>query len=263
MWGAIIGDLAGSIYEFEQIKSVSSIKINEIIPENAFFSDDTILTVAIADAIQNNKDYEKYLKEYGKKYKDYKPNIKPYFKTSFSPGFIKWCNSNEVGNSIGNGAMMRISSIGFYFENEKEVKENARLATIPSHNSKEAIVYSTLVALIIFYAKQKMPKEEIIKKLNIDLKFEPFEKFNTTCGQTFNNCVYAAFYSNNFEESIKTVLSYGGDTDTNACITGAMAEALYGVDKELIKKAKKYIPNNFVNIIEKMYKEKENVELYR
>ena len=263
MWGAIIGDLAGSIYEFEQTKSVSSIKINEIMPENAFFSDDTILTVAIADAIQNNKDYEKYLKEYGKKYKDYKPNIKPYFKTSFSPGFIKWCNSNEVGNSIGNGAMMRISPIGFYFENEKEVKENARLATISSHNSKEAIVYSTLVALIIFYAKQKMPKEEIIKKLNIDLKFEPFKKFNTTCGQTFNNCVYAAFYSNNFEESIKTVLSYGGDTDTNACITGAMAEALYGVDKELIKKVKKYIPNNFVNIIEKMYKEKENVELYR
>ena len=260
MWGAIIGDLAGSIYEFEQIKHVRKIKTDEIIPNNAFFSDDTILTVAIAEAIQTDRNYENYLRKYGKLYKDYKPNIKPYFKTSFSPGFIKWCNGNERGISIGNGAMMRISPVGFLFENEKEVKENARLATIPSHNSKEAIVYSTLIALIIFYAKQNISKEEIIKKLNMEIKYKPFEKFNTTCNETFNNCIFATFKSNNFEDSIKTVLSYGGDTDTNACIVGAMAEALYGIDKKLIEKAKRHIPNNFIEIIERMYKNKEDIE---
>ena len=104
-------------------------------------------------------------------------NYKPYFKTSFSPGFIKWCNSNEIGTSIGNGAMMRISPIGFSFDNEHDVKENARLATIPSHNSKEAIVYSTLIALIIFYARNNMPKNEILRKLNIKLKYKPKEDF--------------------------------------------------------------------------------------
>lgn len=139
MWGAVIGDLAGSIYEFEQIKGIKSIKTNEIIPQNAFFSDDTILTIAIAEACQTDKDYEGHLKKYGHMYKDYKPDYKPYFRTSFSPGFIKWCNSNEIGTSIGNGAMMRISPVGFLFDNESDVKENARLATIPSHNSKEAI----------------------------------------------------------------------------------------------------------------------------
>ena len=104
MWGAIIGDLAGSIYEYEQIHAIKSVNTNQIIPDKVFFSDDTILTIAIAEAIQTDKDYEKHLKKYGNLYKDYKPDHKPYFKTSFSPGFIKWCNSNEIGTSIGNGA---------------------------------------------------------------------------------------------------------------------------------------------------------------
>jgi len=260
MWGAIIGDLAGSIYEFEQINKIKSINTNQIIPDKGFFSDDTILTIAIAESIQTDKDYEKHLKKYGKLYEDYKPNHKPYFKTSFSPGFIKWCNSNEIGSSIGNGAMMRISPVGFLFDNEKEVKENARLATIPSHNSKEAIVYSTLVALIIFYARNNMPKDEILKKLNINLRYKPFEKFNSTCSQTFDNCIFAAFNSNSFEESIYKVLSYGGDTDTNACIVGSMAEALYGIDTKLIQKAKQYIPDDFIRILNNAYIKKEDIE---
>ena len=260
MWGAIIGDLAGSIYEFDQIKQVKEIKVDEIIPKNAFFSDDTILTVAIAEAIQKGRNYEEFLKKYGKLYENYKPNIKPYFKTSFSPGFIKWCNGEKEGTSIGNGAMMRISPVGFLFQNEKDVKLNARLATIPSHNSKEAVVYATLIALIIFYAKQQIPKQDILKRLNLNLNFKPFEKFNTTCSQTFDNCVYAAFNSNSFEDSIREVLLYGGDTDTNACIVGAMAEALYGVDGKLIKKAKEIIPENFIKIIDEMYKNREEFE---
>jgi len=260
MWGAVIGDLAGSIYEYEQITEIKSIKTDEIIPDKAFFSDDTILTIAILEAIQTDRDYEKYLKKYGNSYKDYRPSHEPYFKTSFSPGFTKWCESNEIGTSIGNGAMMRISPVGFLFDNESEVKENARFATIPSHNSKEAIVYSTLTALIIYHARNNMPKDEILKKLNIELKYKPFEKFNSTCSQTFDNCVFAAFNSNSFEESICNVLSYGGDTDTNACIVGAMAEALYGIEPGLINKVKEYIPNEFIEILDKAYKNKDDIE---
>lgn len=152
---------------------------------------------------------------------------------------------------------MRISPIGFLFDTEKDVKENARLATMPSHNSKEAIVYSTLTALIIFYARNGMNKDEILNKLNLKLKYNDFEKFNTTCHETFDNCVYAAFTSNSFEESIYKVLSYGGDTDTNACIVGSMAEAMYGINPRLIEKAKTFIPDEFVKIIENMYKVKQ------
>ena len=260
MWGAVIGDLAGSIYEYEQIKKIKTVQTKEIIPSNAFFSDDTILTVAIAEAFQTDKNYEEALKKYGKEYVNYKPKFNPYFKTSFSPGYIKWLNSNKQCTSVGNGAMMRISPIGFGSTSEKEVKENAKLATEPSHNSKEAIVYATLTALIIFYAKSGTKKGEILKKLNINLKYREFEKFNTTCSQTFDNCVYAAFSSNSFEESINKILKFGGDTDTNACITGSIAESLYGINPELVEQAKKYIPSEFIKIIEKEYQKEFDME---
>lgn len=83
MYGAIIGDLSGSIYEFDQTKSIKPINVNNIIENEAFYSDDTILTIAIADAILNDKDYEKYLRYYIKKYSSYKPDFSPYFKTPF------------------------------------------------------------------------------------------------------------------------------------------------------------------------------------
>lgn len=254
MYGAIIGDLAGSIYEYSQIKKVTSIKNDKIINDNSFFSDDTILTIAILDAILNDKDYEKYLRMYGNDYLSYKPNYNPYFKTSFSPSFIKWLNNKEQGFSAGNGAMMRISPVGYLFNSEKEVIENSTLATIPSHNSKEAIYYANLIALIIFYSRNGMSKIDILKELKLNLKYTPFTKFNSTCTETIDNCLYAAFTSDNFEESINKVLSYGGDTDTNACIVGSIAESLYGIPDNLINLAQTKIPNNFVKKLELGYK---------
>ena len=257
MWGAIIGDLAGSIYEYEQVKSIKKVNNKEIISDKAFFSDDTILTIAILDAIEHDKDYEKYLRLYGNKYALYKPNFMPYFKTSFSPEYMKWLNNEKEGNSIGNGAMMRISPVGYMFESEEEVRKNSRLATIPSHNSEEAIRCSETIALIIYYARKGLNKREIIDKLNIKLQYRPFEVFNSTCGQTIDNCLYALFTSSSFEESINKVISYGGDTDTNACIVGSMAEAMFGIDSGLIGKAKSKIPKEFINVLQKAYKVKE------
>lgn len=254
MWGAIIGDLAGSIYEYEQMKTVKSVENKEMIKENSFFSDDTILTIAILDAIENDKDYEKYLRIYGDKYSLYKPEYKPYFETIFSPGFTKWVNNEKEGNSTGNGAMMRISSVGYMFDSEEDVIKNSRLATIPSHNSEEAIQCAKIIALIIYYARKGLSKDEIIDKLNINLQYKPFETFNLTCNATIDNCLYALFTSNSFEESINKIISYGGDTDTNACIVGSMAEAMFGIDIELINKAKRKIPKEFIEVLEKAYK---------
>lgn len=253
MWGAIIGDIAGSIYEFGQIKRINRVECSELIPEDGFFSDDTILTVAIADAINDNRDYEKYLRKYGERYQRYRPDFKPYFSTSFSPGFIKWVNGNSEGDSIGNGAMMRVSPVGYMFNSEKEVMENARLATIPSHNSEEAVKCSQLVALIIYYARNGLSKEQIKRKLRIDTEYKPFERFNSTCYETIGNCLYALFNSNSFEESVLKVISYGGDTDTNACIVGSMAEALYGIDSTTKYRAKTKIPEEFARVLEKSY----------
>ena len=249
MYGAIVGDLAGSIYEFNQLKKIQSIKMNNLIEDNAFYSDDTILTIAILDAILNNKDYDYYLRKYIQEYQNYEPNFAPYFKTSFSPNLIKWSKTNSIGNSHGNGAMMRISPVGYMFDSEIDVIENARLATIPSHNSKESIDSATTVALIIYYFRQGYKKDEIFKMLNIDIEYIPFTKFNTTCEETIGNCLYALYNSNSFEDAIRKTLLMGGDTDTNCAIVGSMAEAMYGIDSELIEQVNEKIPENFVKIL--------------
>lgn len=253
MYGAIIGDLAGSIYEYNQIKKVSTIKVNNIIEENSFYSDDTILTIAILDSMLTDKNFQKSLKEYGLKYLNYIPGYKPYFKTSFSPGFIKWLNQEEEGRSTGNGAMMRISAVGYLSNSLEEVEEYAKLATKPSHNTKEAIECATTIAKIIFLANHNYSKEQIIMQLNLNFNYKPFVKFNSTCQETIDNCLYATFTSNTFEEAIATVISYGGDTDTNACIVGSMAEALYGIPQNLINQALPKLPPKFVDILESGY----------
>ncbi len=263
MYGAIIGDLAGSIYEFGQIKKVSPISVNKIIEDNSFYSDDTILTIAILDAILNHdQNYELYLKKYIKAYLNYKPNYKPYFKTPFSPKLIKWYEGSIEGQSKGNGAMMRVSSIGYLFNTKYEILNQSILATIPSHYSLEAINASQIVSLIIYYGRLGMSKKEIISKINNPFDYQPFHQFNTTCRETLPNCLYALFSSNHFEEAIRTIISYGGDTDTNACIVGSMAEALYGIDENLILLAKKKIPSEFNDILEKGYRKIQKPILY-
>ena len=84
MYGAIIGDLAGSIYEYEQLKKIKPVRIKNIIEKNSFYSDDTILTIAVLEAVLNDKNYEKYLRDYIMKFSNYKPNFTPYFDTAFS-----------------------------------------------------------------------------------------------------------------------------------------------------------------------------------
>ena len=254
MWGAIIGDLAGSMYEYQQTQKFCKLHPKELISENSFYSDDTIATIAILDAILNDGKYSDYLKKYVKDYLNYKPKMYPYFENAFSEYFIKWAFQNQEGTSIGNGAMMRISPVGYLFHNEEEIRKQARLATIPSHNSEEAISSATTIALIIYYARKGLTKEDIIQKLHLNLTYSDFNGFNVTCSKTIGNCLYAFFTSNNFEEALLKVLSYGGDTDTNACIVGAMAEALYGIDETFILLAKQKIPKEFVQKVEEGYK---------
>ncbi|MGN1222600.1 MAG: ADP-ribosylglycohydrolase family protein [Christensenellales bacterium] len=253
MFGAIIGDLAGSIYEFEQIKKITPIKVKNIIEKEAFISDDTILTIAIADAIIHNASYEEKLKEYVVKYGDNTPKNIPYFKTMFSPGFTKWAKSNTQGKSCGNGAMMRISPVGFLFDKEEDVITQTYLATIPSHNTTEAIECAKLVSLIIFYARHGLSKNDIIKRLNLKIKEPKINEFNYTCADTIDVCLYSLFKSNTFEDSIKLAISFGGDTDTNACIVGSMAEAIYGINEELKRKALSKLPSEFIEILNKSY----------
>ena len=154
---------------------------------------------------------------------------------------------------MGNGAMMRVSPVGYLFNSEEEILENAKLATIPSHNDEYAVRCAQIVSLIIFYFRQGYSKESVIDKLKLKIQKPNITKFNYTCEDTLDVCLYSLFNSSSFEESIKLAISFGGDTDTNACIVGSMAEALYGIDNELILKALNKLPKEFVEMLKKAY----------
>ena len=155
---------------------------------------------------------------------------------------------------MGNGAMMRIAPVGYLFDDLDTVREESKKATIPSHNNSDSIKCAQVVASIIYLARKGYSKEEIIELLDLDISFKPFSKFNYTCSDTIGNCLYALFTTDSFENALREVISYGGDTDTNACIVGGMAEALYGVDQSLVDKAKGKVPDKFVKVLEKAYK---------
>lgn len=265
MYGAIIGDLAGSMYEYLEyidsekgIISLESRKLilnkPDLIDDRSFFSDDTILTMAILDSLLNKKSYYKTLKEYGLKYKLATPKNIPYFKYMFSPGFIAWCEGRKKGNSYGNGAAMRISPIGYLFDSEKEISDEVLKATRPSHKTAQAINGAEAVALTIYMARKNINpdfiKEYIVNRYGYDLEYD-FEKllctntFNSSCEETVKQLLYLLFSSDSFKEAVLKAVAIGGDTDTTACITGSMAEALFGIPKDLKNQANEFLPLEF------------------
>ena len=279
MLGAIIGDLAGTKYEYQEFLDSKNGIINvdrrrkifnpntELLTEESFISDDSLLTIAIAEAIIYNRDYEEALKKYGKKYGNKPLEKEGFFKNAFSPSFIKWANSetNENGTSQGNGAAMRISPIAFLFNDLKTVEEEAKKATIPSHNSSNAIKGAKCLAGVIFLARKKESKDNIRKyvtqKYRYDLNYnleelQEYNTFNGTCEVTVPQAIFMFLQSNNFVDSIRKAISIGGDTDTIACMVGGISEAYYGIPKDLRNKALKLIPKDLRKVLIKAYERK-------
>ena len=276
MYGAIIGDVSGSYLEILEITELRNksqrsyeerIKILDkevpLFDNNCSCTDDSILTVAIADAIINNRDYEEVLREYGEReLNDWE--IKGG-RSRFGHGFVEWLKHEKEGYSLGNGCAMRISPVGYLFNSEEEVLEEARKATIPSHNHPESIKGAQEVAMTIFLARNGYSKEQIKKylenkfEMNFNYDIEELRhnyKFSGTIMKTTPMALFCFFESNSFEDAIRKTLSIGGDTDTLACIVGSISEAYYGIDLELINEVQKYIPEYFKSIINQFYNKK-------
>ena len=126
--------------------------------------------------------------------------------------------------------------------------------TVPLHNTKEAIESDTIIALMIYYFRNGLKKEEVYKKLGLLIKYETFIKFNTTCKETMGNCLYALYNSVSFEDAIRKTLLMGGDTDTNCCIVGSVAESLYGMNEKQKAEAISGLPSEYVKILKRVYK---------
>lgn len=107
---------------------------------------------------------------------------------------------------------------------------------------------------MIYYFRKGLTKEEVFKKMGLLVKYDPFIKFNTTCKETFGNCLYAIYISNSFEDSIRKTLLMGGDTDTNCCIVGSVTESLYGISDKQKEDALYNLPKEYVKILDRVYK---------
>ena len=246
MYGAVIGDIIGSYYEWHNVKKEDF----ELFSGESHFTDDTVLTCAIAESILNmgkslpRKCYATYIKAYYKRY--------PY--AGFGQMFKNWAEAEEltVQRSYGNGAAMRVSAIGWAFESEKEVLKQVYESCYYTHKNREAIRHARAVAIAVFLARKGMDKTYIKKKLERDfrIKFKPIEQiradyeFNSRSKYSVPPAIEAFFEADDYESCIRRAISLGGDSDTIAAIAGGIAEAYYGGVPENILDKGKFLLNS-------------------
>jgi ADP-ribosylglycohydrolase len=247
MIGAIAGDIIGSVYEWHNIRRTDF----PLFDEHCTFTDDTVLTVAMADTILNHSDYGKKLKEY----------FKLYPERGYGAGFRRWAahRGSRPYNSMGNGSAMRVSPVGFGFNTLDEVLEEAQNSAEPTHNHPEGIKGAQATASSIFLARKGASKGDIKTYIedNFDYNLnEPLDqirsyyKFDETCPGSVPQAIRAFLESNDYEDAIRKAISIGGDSDTIACITGGIAEAYYKkVPDVIVERVKEILDQRLNNIV--------------
>jgi ADP-ribosylglycohydrolase len=222
MIGAIAGDMIGSPYEIQPTKTTDfDLTVSR-------FTDDTVLTIAIAHSILDNSDIASALKKYAQRY----PSL-PY-----GGAFYRWVWSadNEPYGSFGNGSAMRVSPVGFAYDSVEDVLQQAKKTAAVTHNHPEGIKGAQATALAIFLARAGEEKtairKEITQRFCYDLnrtvdEIRPAYDFDVTCQGSVPESIIAFLESSSWEDAVRKSISLGGDSDTMACITGGIAQAYY------------------------------------
>ena len=256
MYGAILGDIIGSPYEFDMGDKTKDFPL---FSEESYFTDDTVMTIAVARAlIECNGDFSnlkfltiKNMKDYGYRYPA----------AGYGGSFREWLKSydSEPYNSFGNGSAMRISPVAYFAKSLEEVKELSRIVTEVTHNHPEGIMGAEAVACAIWLALHNSSKEEILQYIEDNYYFLDYDyeklletySFEVSCQESVPQSIYAFLISEDFEDAIKIAVSMGGDADTMACIAGAIAEAYYGVPEVLQKECWEYLTPDIKYVIKK------------
>lgn len=258
MLGAIIGDIVGSRFEFDNIKT----KEFKFFTNTCYFTDDSVMTLSIANAIlEANGDYTnlseltvKNMQKIGRNY----PNC------GYGGRFYGWMFSNNPSPyySYGNGSAMRVSSVSYVGKTLDEVKELSKKVTEITHNHPEGLKGAEATAVSIFLAINGKSKDEIRKYINenyynLDFTLDeirPTYRFNEICQDTVPQAIEAFLESTDFEDAIRNAISIGGDSDTLAAITGSIAEAYYGIPEDIKRKALSYLDNDLYDIYTRFVK---------
>ena len=253
MIGAIIGDIAGSRFEFNNHRS----KEFDLLTDSCSVTDDSIMTLAVARAILEaskampsgtdgfyaalSELTVKYLREIGRRYP----------RCGFGGRFYRWIFSDnpQPYNSFGNGAAMRISPAGFIAKTEREAVRLSQTITAVTHNHAEGIKGAEATTVAIMMARQGALKSEIRQRIARDYypldftidEIRPTYRYHASCQETVPQAIEAFLESDSFEDAVRTAISLGGDSDTLAAITGSIAEAYYGVPANLKEAALGYL----------------------
>ena len=283
MLGAMIGDIAGSKYEFNNTFDYDF----EMFGEGCDFTDDTICTVAVADAILNGRSYQESLLDWCRRY--------PSPKGAYGGRFAGWIRSLDPQpyNSFGNGSAMRVSPVAWLFDDLSQVLEEAEKTALPTHNHPEGIKGAKAVAHAIWYfrkskfsevskdseneetkglknenAKASKDENETIQGFmsiarsyyeDFDTRDYPKGKFDETCMDAVPLSFYLLSQASSFEDAIRLAISHGGDSDTIGAIVGSIAEARFGIPQEMKEKALSYLPDDMKDIW-KQFAEKSQIK---
>jgi ADP-ribosylglycohydrolase len=248
MLGAITGDIIGSVYEYTNAKPDMDFPL---FAKDSEFTDDTVLTVALADSILNNFPYSEKIKQYYLRYPD----------AGYGNMFHSWARTTDLKpyNSWGNGSAMRVSPVGWAYNDLETVLQKAKESAEVTHNHPEGIKGAQATASAIFLSRTKHSKDEIrefVEKnfdYNLDLDLKDLRKnyqFNESCQDTVPQAIYTFLISENFEDSIRKAIYIGGDSDTLACINGSIAEAFYGgVPKNIVDEVHKKLNDSLLSVM--------------
>jgi ADP-ribosylglycohydrolase len=253
MIGAIAGDIIGSVYERHPIKTKEFI----LFSDRCVFTDDSVLSIALADSILTGRPYGENLRTFCRWY----PNA------GYGGSFHRWALERDSGpyNSWGNGAAMRISPAGFAYGDVSTVMERAQEFTQVTHNHPEGIKGGQAVAAAVFLARTGRTKTDIRdfieSRFHYDLsrtvdEIRPFYRFDMSCQGTVPQAIRAFLDSTGFEDAVRTAVSLGGDSDTLACITGGIAQAFYGGVPEFIQENVYLILDDRLGMITKAFMER-------
>ncbi len=247
MLGAIAGDIIGSVYEARPVKS----KDFPLFSRGCCFTDDTVLTVAVADAILTGADYVDKFHEYFDRY--------PH--AGFGGSFMQWAmlRSRQPYYSFGNGSAMRVSPVGFAFDDLETVLAEAEKSSAVTHNHPEGIKGARAAAGSVFLAKTGADKQEIREFASARFGYRLDEsldeirrtyRFDVSCQGSVPQSIIAFMEAGDWEDTVRNAISLGGDADTMAAIAGGIAGAYYGLPEHIEKKALSYLDDPLRRVVD-------------
>ena len=250
LMGAICGDIMGSPYEYWRART-KKYNFNPF-PPRARFTDDTVMSIAVADWIMHGGDLSKVMQKWGRKYPD----------AGFGGMFRQWLGEENPKpyNSFGNGSAMRVSAVGCAFDTLEETLQKAKESAEISHNHPEGIKGAQVTAASIFLARIGRNKEEIKKYVSENFGYDlnrtcdeirPKYKFDSTCQGSVPESLICFLESTEYEDCVRLAVSMGGDADTMGAIAGSIAAAYYGeIPEGILEKCWAKLPEDIREIIE-------------